>query len=167
MEKLQKKKCVFAGTFDPPTLGHQAMIADCLKLFDEVVVAVLINPNKAPYFSVDERIHMLQLMFQDENALTVKSFQGTAAELLAQENTKIYVRGIRNGVDLDYENANLYASKKLDKDLIPVYLPCPQELLHVSSSMVRNSLQFHTPIDEYVTKEVKSYIEKIENKRKI
>lgn len=165
MEKLQKKKCVFAGTFDPPTLGHQAMIADCLKLFDEVVVAVLINPNKAPYFSVDERMHMLQLMFQGEKGLTVKSFQGTAAELLAQENTKIYVRGIRNGVDLDYENANLYASKKLDKDLIPIYLPCPQELLHVSSSMVRNSLQFHTPIDEYVTKEVKSYIEKIENER--
>ena len=167
MGNLQKKKCVFAGTFDPPTLGHQAMIADCLKLFDEVVVAVLVNPNKAPYFSVDERMHMLQLMFQDENALTVKSFQGTAAELLAQENTKIYVRGIRNGVDLDYENANLYASKKLDKDLIPIYLPCPQELLHVSSSMVRNSLQFHTPIDEYVTKEVKAYIEKIENERKI
>lgn len=165
MENLQKRKCVFAGTFDPPTLGHRAMIADCLKLFDEVVVAVLVNPNKAPYFSVDERMHMLQLMFQNENRLTVKSFQGTAAELLAEEDTKIYVRGIRNGVDLDYENANLYASKKLDKDLIPVYLPCPQELLHVSSSMVRNSLQFHTPIDEYVTKEVKAYIEKIENQR--
>jgi pantetheine-phosphate adenylyltransferase len=165
MENLQKRKCVFAGTFDPPTLGHRAMIADCLKLFDEVVVAVLVNPNKAPYFSVDERMHMLQLMFQNENRLTVKSFQGTAAELLAEEDTKIYVRGIRNGTDLDFENANFYASKKLDKDLIAVYLPCRQELLHVSSSMVRNSLKFGTPYDEYVSEEVLQYIQKKTNKK--
>ena len=82
------------------------------------------------------------------------------ASLLQQENTKFYVRGIRNGIDLDYENADFYASKKLDKDLVTIYLPCQQELLHVSSSIVRNSLRFGTPIDEYVTKEVKEYIEK-------
>ena len=89
------------------------------------------------------------------------SFAGTVAELLEKENTKIYVRGIRNGVDLDFENANFYASKKLDPDLVAVYLPCRQELLHVSSSVVRSSLQFGTPIDEYVSKEVKEYIEKV------
>ena len=83
------------------------------------------------------------------------------AELLKKENTPFYVRGIRNGVDLDFENANFYASKKLDPSLVAVYLPCPQELLHVSSSMVRNSLLFKTPIDEYVTAEVKEYIRKI------
>ncbi|MBQ8284430.1 MAG: pantetheine-phosphate adenylyltransferase [Clostridia bacterium] len=156
-----KKKCVFAGTFDPPTLGHQAMIEDCLKLFDEVVVAIMVNPKKQPYFSLQQRKEMLKLSFKNEIRLRIIEFQGTVAELLKKENTKIYVRGIRNGVDLDYENANFYASKKLDPDLIMVYLPCRQELLHVSSSMVRNSLQFSTPIDEYVSKQVKEYIEKI------
>jgi len=156
-----KKKCVFAGTFDPPTLGHQAMIEDCLKLFDEVVVAIMVNPKKQPYFSLQQRKEMLKLSFKNEIRLRIIEFQGTVAELLKKENTKIYVRGIRNGVDLDYENANFYASKKLDPDLITVYLPCRQELLHVSSSMVRNSLQFSTPIDEYVSKQVKEYIEKI------
>lgn len=153
-----KKKCVFAGTFDPLTLGHEALVQTCLRLFDEVVVAIMVNPAKKPYFTVEQREEMLRLAFGDEPRVRVVAFEGTAAELLEKENTKIYVRGIRNGVDLDFENANFYASKKLDKDLLTVYLPCPQELLHISSSMVRNSLQFHTPIDEYVSKKIKHYI---------
>lgn len=162
MEKT-KRKCVFAGTFDPPTLGHQAAIEDCLALFDEVVVAVMVNPQKQPCFSSKQREEMLKLMFPNESRLKILSFEGTVAELLEKENTKIYVRGIRNTVDFEYENANFFASRKLDKDLIAVYLPCRQELLHVSSGMVRNSLRFQTPIDEYVPKEIKEYIQEISN----
>ena len=154
------RKCVFAGTFDPPTLGHQETVKQCLELFDRVVVAVMVNPNKKPYFSVRERKEMLRLTFGDNPRVKVVEFRGTVAELLEKENTKIYVRGIRNSIDLDYENANFYASKKLDPNILAVYLPCPQELLHVSSSIVRNSLKFGTPIDEYVSKEVREYIEK-------
>ena len=152
------RKCVFAGTFDPPTLGHKALIEECLTLFDEVVVAIMVNPAKQPYFPLEQRKEMLALDFGRELRVRVIDFEGTVAELLEKENTKIYVRGIRNGVDLDFENANFYASKKLDPDFKAVYLPCPQELLHVSSSMVRNSLKFHTPIDEYVSEGVKKYI---------
>jgi pantetheine-phosphate adenylyltransferase len=124
------------------------------------VAAIMVNPEKKPCFTVEQRKEMLALTCNNPR-LRVIAFTGTVAELLEKENTKIYVRGIRNGVDLDFENANFYASKKLDKDLITVYLPCEQELLHVSSSMVRNSLKFGTPIDEYVTKEVKEYITKV------
>ena len=152
------RKCVFAGTFDPPTLGHKALIEECLALFDEVVVAIMVNPAKQPYFTLEERKEMLEIDFGKEARVRVIDFEGTVAELLEKENTKIYVRGIRNGVDLDFENANFYASKKLDPDFKAVYLPCPQELLHVSSTMVRNSLKFGTPIDEYVSEGVKDYI---------
>lgn len=154
----EKRKCVFAGTFDPPTLGHEAIIRDCLQAFDEVVIAVMVNPQKQPAFSVEERMQMLALI-TDSPRVRIVSFSGTVAQLLKAENTKFYVRGIRNGTDLDFENANFYATKKLDKDIIAIYMPCPQELLHVSSSMVRNSLKFQTPIDEYVSKEVREYIE--------
>ena len=158
--KNEIKKCIFAGTFDPPTLGHKALLEECLKLFDGVVIAVMVNPQKQPYFTLEEREEMLALTVENNPRVRIVSTAGTVAELLQKENTKFYVRGIRNSIDLDYENANFYASKKLDPELTAVYLPCPQELLHVSSSMVRNSLKFHTPIDEYVTKEVKEYIEK-------
>lgn len=160
MEK-EIRKCVFAGSFDPPTIGHKATVQDCLRLFDEVVVAVLVNPQKQPCFTEEQRIQMWKLMFPNEERIRYVCFDGTVVELLKKEKTPFYVRGIRNGVDLDFENANFYASQKLDKDFVAVYLPCRQELLHVSSSMVRNSLRFHTPIDAYVTQEVKAYIRKV------
>ena len=154
-----KRKCVFAGTFDPPTLGHKAIVESCLGMFDEVVLAVMVNPSKTPCFTAEERLEMLRLEYGNEPRVRTLCFEGTVAELLEKENTKIYVRGIRNGTDLDFENANFYASKKLDKDLIAVYLPCRQELLHVSSSMVRNSIKFGTPYGEYVSAEVLKYIQ--------
>ncbi len=160
MAEKTRRKCVFAGTFDPPTLGHKHIVEESGKLFDEVVIAVLINPSKTPYFSLDERLEMLALDYANQEGVRIITFEGTVAALLKKENASVYVRGIRNGVDLDYENANFYASKKLDEGLTAVYLPCPQNLLHISSSMVRNSLRFGTPIDEYVTKEVKEYIER-------
>ncbi len=160
-----QRKCIFAGTFDPPTLGHKALIEGCEALFDEVVVALLVNPGKSPYFSLEQRKEMLRLTIGDTDKVRILSTTGTVAELLERENTKFYVRGIRNSIDLDYENANFYASKKLDKEIMAIYIPCPQELLHVSSSMVRSSLQFGTPIDEYVTKEVKEYIERNQRER--
>ena len=159
--KKEIKKCVFAGTFDPPTLGHQALIDECLKIFDEVVIAILVNPAKKPCFTLEQREEMLALAFGKNARVRVIVSEGTVAEILQKENTPFYVRGIRNSIDLDYENANFYASKKLYPDLTAVYLPCPQHLLHVSSSMVRNSLRFHTPIDKYVSEPVKSFIEKI------
>ncbi len=160
---MNSKKCVFAGTFDPPTLGHKAVIENCLNVFDEVVVAILVNPNKKPYFTVEERKEMLSLTVKSERVRVVE-FSGTVAELLEKENTNIYVRGLRNATDFDYETADFYATKKLNENVTAWYLPCPQELLHVSSSIVRNSLRFHTPIDEYVTKDVKAYIEKTKRK---
>ena len=152
------KKCVYTGTFDPPTLGHKGVVDDCLKIFDEVVVAVLCNPAKQTYFTLDQRLEMLRLTFGEEARIRIISFGGTAAELLQKEGTDVYVRGVRNTVDFEYENADFFASCKLNPDLTAVYLPCRQSLLHVSSSIVRNSLRFGTPIDDYVTKEVKEYI---------
>ena len=87
---MAEKKCVFAGSFDPPTQGHKALIEDCLRLFDEVAVAVMINPEKRPYFSEKEREDMLRLMFPKEERLKIVFFSGTAAELLERENTKIF-----------------------------------------------------------------------------
>ena len=160
MEREKYRKCVFAGTFDPPTLGHETLVKECLKIFDEVVVAIMVNPAKEPYFSLAERSEMLNLIFGKDARIRIVEERGTVAELLQKENTKFYVRGIRNSIDLDYENANFYASRKLDKEISAVYIPCPQELLHVSSSIVRNSLKFQTSIDEYVSEKVKEYIER-------
>ena len=159
-----KRKCVFAGSFDPPTLGHKAIIETCLQMFDEVVVAIMVNPNKQALFTTEQKQDMLKLTV-DSKRMRIVEFSGTVAELLQKENTNFYVRGLRNATDFDYENANFYASKKLNENITAIYLPCPQELLHISSSMVRNSLHFSTPIDEYVTDEVQAYIKNLQAKK--
>lgn len=161
-----KRKCIFAGTFDPPTLGHTYVVDEALKLFDEVVVAILINPQKQPLFSLEQREEMLKLVFDGKKGVRIRTFCGTTDELLAEEGTHLYVRGIRGCVDLDYENANYYASKKIDGEVSAVYLPCPQNLLHVSSSVVRNCLQFDKPIDEFVPKKIQNYIFSVYTKDK-
>jgi pantetheine-phosphate adenylyltransferase len=161
---LQQRKCVFSGSFDPPTLGHQWIIRAAKQMFDEVVIAVMVNPQKQPFFSFEERKKMLELTCGDMQGIRVIEFFGTVAELLEKEETPFYVRGLRNTVDFEYENSNYFATKKLNSEVVPIYLPCPQELLHISSSMVKNSLRFNTPIDEYVTKEVQAYIREITEK---
>ena len=153
-----KRKCVFAGTFDPLTLGHEQAIKDCLQMFEEVVVAILINPQKQPFFTIEQRKEMIEMAFPKEKRIKVVCFVGTIAQLLKNEGTNVYVRGIRNTVDFEYENANFFASRKLNADMVAVYLPCRQEYLHISSSMVRNSLRFQTPIDEYVNEKIKEYV---------
>lgn len=156
---MEKRRCVFAGTFDPPTLGHKQVVETALECFDEVVVALLINPQKAPCFTVEERLEMLKIDLGNKEGVKIISFDGTVAELMKKEGIKTYIRGIRNTVDFEFEQANYFASQKLDSSVRAVYIPCPQNLLHVSSSMVRNSLAFSTPIDEYVSEEVKNYIQ--------
>lgn len=160
----KQRKCVFSGTFDPPTLGHKAIIDSAREIFDEIVIAIMVNPQKTPMFTLQQRMEMLALTCGNLEGVKIIEFGGTVAELIEKENTKFYLRGIRNTVDFEYENANYFATKKLNADVVPVYLPCPQELLHVSSSMVKNSLKFNTSIDEYVTKEVERYIRNLQSK---
>lgn len=154
------KKCVFAGTFDPFTVGHNSTVEKCLALFDEVVVAVAENKNKACTFSAAERAEMIKAVFQGNARVKVVVWEGAVVDLLQAENTPFYVRGVRNTVDFEYENADFFASKKLYKDMITVYIPAEQEHLHVSSTLVKNSILFHKPYGEYLPEAVYEYIQK-------
>ena len=75
------KKCIFAGTFDPPTLGHKAVVERAIKIFDEVIVAVMVNPDKQPLFSVEERVELLIKTLPQANVKVIAS-EKTAAELM-------------------------------------------------------------------------------------
>ena len=154
------KKCVFAGSFDPFTVGHAETVARSLALFDEVVIAVAQNPEKQYMFPAKAREEMIRAVYREEPRVRVVLWEGVAADLLLVEHTPFYVRGIRNIVDFEYETADYYASRKLNPDMIPIYLPTGQELLHVSSTIVRNSIRFGKPYEEYVPKAVYEYIGK-------
>ena len=139
------KKCLFAGTFDPPTLGHKDIVMKCLALFDEVIVAILINPNKKPLFSVEERLVMLKKVFAAYPNVRVLSYDGLTVDLLKREGVRFYVRGIRNGTDYDYEAQLNYINVDMYKDMITVFLPTRQEFLHISSGLVKDALRYLKP----------------------
>lgn len=148
------KKCVYAGSFDPPTLGHKDIIDKCLKIFDEVVVAIMVNPNKEPFLTTEEREYLIKKLYTNESRVKVITFSGAAVDLLEREGTSFYVRGVRNTVDFEYENADMFASKKLKEDMITIYIPSEQENLHVSSSLVRSSLKFKKDCSALIPKEI-------------
>ncbi len=154
------KKCVFAGTFDPFTVGHEDTVRKCLALFDEVVVAVAENKQKQCMFSAQARVQMIRAVFADEPRVRVMRWEGVIADLLKWAGTPFYVRGIRNTVDFEYENADFYASRDLDPSLITLYIPAEQKHLHVSSTLVKNCIAFEKPYREYVPAAVYEYIQK-------
>ncbi len=157
------KKCVFAGTFDPFTAGHADTVGKSLKLFDEVVVAVGDNPAKTCMFSAEDRIAMIRAAYRDEPRVRAVLWGGAIVDLLKAEGTPFYVRGVRNSTDFEYETADFFASRKLDGDMVTVYIPTEQELLHVSSTIVRNSIVFGKPWKDYVPEAVYEYITRKQN----
>lgn len=149
------KKCVFAGTFDPITAGHERIINKCLKLFDEVVVAVLVNTAKATLLSLEERTGLLKQLYSDEVRIKIVAFDGAVVDLLEKENTPFYVRGVRNTLDFEYENQNYFANKRLKNDIITLYIPSEQDDLHISSTLVKNSVYFKKQYAEYLPEKIR------------
>lgn len=154
------KKCVFAGTFDPFTVGHEDTVKKSLELFDEIIIAVAENKKKSCKFTAEERKEMIEAVFAGNPRVRVLVWDGVIVELLKRENTNIYVRGIRNGTDFTYETADFYASKDLNPALVTVYIPSEQAHTHVSSTLVKNCIAFGTPFEKYVPAAVYEYIRK-------
>ena len=152
------KKCVFAGTFDPFTVGHEDTVKKCLVLFDEVVIAVAENKRKSCYFPLEEREAMIRAVFEGEPRVHVIAWDGVIVDLLKRENTHIYVRGVRNAVDFEYENDDFFASRDLDREMVTVYLPAEQENMHISSTLVKNCMAFGKPYASYVPAAVYEFI---------
>ena len=153
------RTCVFAGTFDPFTVGHEDTVKKCLALFDEVVVAVAENKRKQCLFSLAEREAMIKKVFAAEPRVRVISWDGVIVDLLKKEKTNIYVRGVRNAVDFEYENDDFFASRDLSPDMVTVYIPAEQKFVHVSSTLVKNCIAFGKPYKAYVPEAVYDYIQ--------
>ena len=151
---MTRRKGVFAGTFDPLTIGHMDIVLKSLKMFDDVVVAILINPNKKAMFSEKQRLTLLQKAFKDYPNVKTLLHDGLLVDLLKAENTPFYIRGIRNSSDYDFETLMYYTNSDMYKELITIYLPTSQKHLHVSSTLVRELIKFKADVKQYIPAEV-------------
>lgn len=135
------KSCVFAGTFDPVTIGHAETVQRCLRIFDRVYVGLLKNPAKRCLFTEEERFAFLCGAFAEEPAVTVLKWDGLLVDFMKETGADAYVRGIRSEADYRYETENYRKSLALDPALLTVYIPSPAETAEISSTEVKRLLR--------------------------
>lgn len=130
------KIAVFAGTFDPFTIGHQDIVNRALPLFDKIIIAIGVNEEKMPLFSLEERIEIIKKTFLNHKKITVETYTGLTGEFCKKNNAQYLLRGIRNVIDFQYENDLVQANAALF-GLETVFFITKPTLSHVSSSLVR------------------------------
>jgi pantetheine-phosphate adenylyltransferase len=135
------KRAVFPGSFDPLTNGHLDIIKRSLPLFDEVVIAVLNNPEKNPMFAVEERCAMIRAVLAEIECgsctLTVDSFSGLTADFARRKQAAAIVRGIRAVADYEYELRMALMNRRLEPGIETVFLVAAEEFSYVSSSLIK------------------------------
>lgn len=135
--KKWRRVALLPGSFDPVTLGHMDLVIRAASLFDEVVVAVLENSEKAPWFSAEGRVLMVQREVAALKSVRVVRFSGLLVELAEKEGAEVVVRGVRGGSDLEYETVMARMNAHLKQGLDTVFLPASAHLSHIASRLVR------------------------------
>ena len=135
-----EKVAVFPGTFDPFTVGHEAIVRRALPLFDRVVIAVGMNISKKTLFSVEQRVAMINEVFADENRVEVSSFEGLTVDFCTKIGAKYLLRGLRTAADFEYERAIGQVNKAMKPDVESVFLLTSPEHTPVNSTIVRDIL---------------------------
>ncbi|MBI3724959.1 pantetheine-phosphate adenylyltransferase [bacterium] len=134
----RKRKAVYAGSFDPPTEGHMYMIREGSFLFDELVVAIGVNPDKRSLFTLEERLQLLRAVTRDFQNVSVSSFEARyLIDYAAREGARYILRGIRNASDFHYEQTMRNVNADRNSNVTTVFLVPPRELAEVSSSFVK------------------------------
>jgi pantetheine-phosphate adenylyltransferase len=135
------RRAIFPGSFDPLTNGHLDIIKRSLPLFDEIIVAVLNNPDKKPMFSVEERCAMIReilpMLKHGNCTLIVDSFSGLTAEFAKAKAATAIVRGIRAVSDYEYELRMALMNRKLEPTIETVFLMAAEEYSYVSSDLMK------------------------------
>lgn len=150
------KKAVFAGSFDPFTIGHLDVLRRAAALFDEVHVGVLVNPEKRPVFTPEERRAMIEAAVHGAGIMNarVSVSSGLLVEFARSVGARYNVRGLRNGTDFDYEYSMEYFNRRLSPELETVYLASDPAHVHISSSAVRMLMASGAGIDGLVPDQI-------------
>ncbi len=143
-------KAIFPGSFDPVTLGHMDVIRRGAQLADEIVVAVLVNPDKRSAFTMEERVGMLQAACEGIANVRVVSFTGLLVDLAKQKGAALIIRGVRGLAEFESETAMAQANAALLPGLETVLLPAAAGLSGVSSSLVRQIAAFGGDVSAFV-----------------
>lgn len=144
------RSALYPGTFDPITNGHLDLVRRAAGMFDRVVLAIAANPNKAPMFTVDERIDMARRVLAGIPNVEVKGYNGLTVDFARENGIRIVVRGLRAVSDFEYEFQLANMSRHLLKDYETVFLTPKEQFTFISSTLIREIAVLGGPVDEFV-----------------
>ena len=136
------RTAVFAGTFDPFTLGHLDVVRRGRVLFEHLVVAIGVNPNKTSLFSLEERVELTRTVVAPFPNVSVESFQELTVQFVRRIGARVILRGLRTLTDMEYEFGMTLTNHRLDPTVETVFLMADGEYSHVSSTLIRQIAQF-------------------------
>jgi pantetheine-phosphate adenylyltransferase len=145
---------IYPGSFDPITLGHLDIIERGGKLFEQVIVAVLCNPNKKPLFPVEKRIKQIQHCIQHLPNVEVDSFRGLTVDYAKLRQARVLLRGLRVLSDFEKELQMAHTNQTLWDEIETVFLATTKEYSFLSSSIVKEIAQFGGAVDHLVPENV-------------
>lgn len=145
---------IYPGSFDPITFGHLDIIERGCKLFEQVIVAVLRNPNKSPLFTVEERIEQIRHSTQHLPNVEIASFEGLTVNYARIRQAKVLLRGLRVLTDFEMELQMAHTNKTLLGEIETVFLATSNEYSFLSSSVVKEIARFGGSVDHLVPKHV-------------
>ena len=154
MNKCNIKKAIFAGSFDPITNGHLDIIRRASKLFGELQIGILINPNKKALFTLEERVKLIEECTSDLENVKVISFDGLLVKYCEKNGIDALVRGIRSAADVDYELQMAHMNRELDSSIETIFLPSNTKFSFISSSLIKEVLSFGADIQNLVPEQV-------------
>ena len=150
----ENRVALYAGSFDPPTLGHLDLIQRASNLFDRVIVGVACNEQKNALFTVEERVDMLKLMTQTIAGVEINTFEGLTVEYAKERGAIALIRGLRVVSDFEFELSLAINNQKLNPKIDTVCLMPSEPYLFLSSRQVKEIASFGGRVSHYVTKDV-------------
>jgi pantetheine-phosphate adenylyltransferase len=141
---------VCSGSFDPVTYGHLDIITRGAKIFDKVIVAVLINAKKKSLFSVEERLDLLRQVTAEMDNVEVDSFDGLLIDYMKKRNAQVIIRGLRAVSDFEYEMQVASMNKKLNENVETFFMMTSHQYSYLSSSIVKEVASYKASVKDLV-----------------
>ena len=143
------KTAIFPGTFDPFTIGHNALVRRALQLVDELYIAIGINTEKRTMFSLEERTERIATLYKEEPRIHVVSYEGLTTDFAQSIGAQFIIRGVRNTIDFEYER-NIADVNRMLTGIETLLLISEPEHAAISSSMVRELAHFGKDISKFL-----------------
>jgi len=150
MEKI----AVFPGSFDPFTVGHEAIVNRALSLFDKIFIAVGYNANKKSYFTIEQRLSIIKKVFENEQRVEIIQYEGLTVDICTKLNAPFLLRGLRTAADFEFERAIGQVNKVLRPEVETVFLLTAPEHTSINSTIIRDILLHNGDPSQFLPKSI-------------